>query len=58
MAAMPSLESLPLFEGGFFVWLHAMTPAGRLKLTEKLNLAEDQPAKLKPILEVFAHRAG
>jgi periplasmic protein CpxP/Spy len=30
----------------------AMTPEGRLKmLTEKLNLAEDQQAKLKPILE-------
>jgi Spy/CpxP family protein refolding chaperone len=30
----------------------AMTPEGRLKmLTEKLNLTEDQQAKLKPILE-------
>jgi Spy/CpxP family protein refolding chaperone len=30
----------------------AMTPEGRLKmLTEKLNLTEDQQAKMKPILE-------
>ena len=47
-----ALQTAPAAQDHSAMSGHAMTPESRLKmLTEKLDLTEDQQAKLKPILE-------